>query len=335
MSAEVVCGSCGKRLKVRPEWAGKKVKCPACGAMSVVGAGAAEVAVRAADTPGAAPPRPAGRAATVEPVDVLPLQPVADAKEAPLPAPARGGEDACPECGQPMARDAVICLDCGFNRKTGKQLKTVSRRIERTWYLGGLFEPAVIVVFVMLCLGLAGAAFLGMQLAAGAEEAEGGAPALGAANQDVSIILGAVLVAAGAVLGGMLLLGTFTRIRITRDRGGKPLLFRDRWMFFFPVARSKIELDEYRLIRLGHKEGGTQVHLLAMLMLFILCGLLPGLLFYFLLFRGSTFTLEVAGEHEGGLAPDVEPEVLYRGPSEAKMRAIGDSLKEIAELRYG
>jgi hypothetical protein len=333
MSAELVCGGCGKRLKVRPEWAGKKVKCPACGTMTVVRAGAREAALRAADPARPGPPRPSEEVPTVGPIDLLPLEPAAEAREppAPAPAPAKGGDDSCPECGAAMARDAVICLDCGFNRKTGKQLKTVSRRIERTWYLGGFFEPAVIVVFVMLCLGLAGAAFVAYGAFTEEDLGEGGpAPELGA-----GFVVGAMLVAAGAVLGGMLLLGTFTRIRITRDRGGKPLLFRDRWMIFIPVARSKLDLDEYQVIRLGHKEGGTQVHLLAMLLLFFLCGLLPGLIFYFLLFRGSTFTLEVVGEHEGGIAPDVEPEVLYRGPSEAKMRAIGDSLKEIAGLRYG
>jgi predicted RNA-binding Zn-ribbon protein involved in translation (DUF1610 family) len=337
MSAELECGGCGKRLKVRPEWEGKKAKCPACGAVSVVRAAepAREAAVRPADFPGPGSPPPPGNVLTVEPVDALPLQPAPDAGQGRAPAPAAGGDDACPECGQPMARDAVICLDCGFNRKTGKQLKTVSRRVERTWYLGGVFEPAVIVVFVLLILVLGAVAFFGHELLAAAEMNDGGPPEANTAADLGRIIVEAVLVVAGVVLGALLLLGTFTRIRITRDRGGKPLLFRDRWMFFIPVARSTLQLDEYQLIRLGHKEGGAQIHLLAMLLLLFLCGLLPGLIFYMLLFRGSTFTLEVAGEHEGGLAPEVEPEVLYRGPSEAKMRAIGDSLKEIAGLRYG
>jgi hypothetical protein len=336
MSAELECGGCGKRLKVRPEWAGKKVKCPACGTTSVVGAAGSvrEAAVRAAP-PGAAPPPPAAGVLTVEPVDVVPLEPSADTGQGRAATPDGGGDDACPECGRSMARDAIICLDCGFNRKTGKQLKTVSKRVERTWYLGGVFEPAVVVVFVLLCLVLATVAYFGYELSAGAELADGVAPNMSGADLTVNVVVAAVLVVGGIVLGAALLLGTFTRIRITRDRGGNPLLFRDRWMLFVPVARTTLNLDEYQLIRLGHKEGGTQIHLLAMLMFLFLCGLLPGLIFYMLLFRGSTFTLEVAGEHEGGLAPDVEPEVLYRGPSEAKMRAIGDSLKEIAELRYG
>jgi hypothetical protein len=333
MSAELECGQCGKRLRVRPEWAGKKAKCPACGAVSVVPvAGTAlGTAIRPADSPGevlvVAPLDDA-------PLDVVPLQPEPDAGK--KPAPGKGAAGTCPECGTSMAADAVICLDCGFNRKTGKQLKTVSKRIERTWYLGGLFEPSVIVVFVLVVLVMATVAFLSTSLTAGAEEVQGVAHGGNTStDQGEYIVVAAVLVVAGIVLGALLLLGNFTRIRITRDRGGKPLLYRDRWLFFIPAGRKTLDLDDYQLIKLGHKGGGANPSVVALLLCLILCGLLPGLIFYFLQFRGSTFTLEVAGEHEGGYAPDVEPEVLYRGPSEAKMRSIGDALKEIAELRYG
>jgi hypothetical protein len=315
MNAEFECGGCGKRLKVRPEWTGKKARCPACGAVSAVPAAgpAPGTAVRPAAPPRPGPTPPPGDVLTVEPLEpvgVIPLQPEPDAAAEVPPAPA-AAEDTCPECGAFMARDAVICLDCGFNRKTGKQLKTVSRRIERHWYLGGFSDPAVVLVFVLLYMFLALAAYLSEDL-----------------------LVGALLLAAG-VLPGVLLLGTFTRVRITRDREGRPLLFRDRWVFFIPVAHATIDLDEYQVIRLGHQEGGTEVHAVAALLLLILCGLIPGLVFWMLLFRGSTFTLEIAGAHEGGHAGDIEPEVLYRGRSETKMRAIGDALKEIAGLRYG
>ena len=33
-------------------------------------------------------------------------------------------ESKCPGCGKPMEYDAVICMECGFNRKTGRQLTT-------------------------------------------------------------------------------------------------------------------------------------------------------------------------------------------------------------------
>ena len=333
MSVDMECGRCGKRLRVRAEWAGKKAKCPACGAVSVVPA--ADAALGTASRP-ADPP---GEVLTVAPIDdapldVVPLQPEPDAGKKPAPAP--GAPGTCPECGVAMAADAVICLDCGFNRKTGKQLKTVSKRIERTWYLGGLFEPTVIVVFILTVLVLATVAFLSANLAATTDLVEDVRTHQNeAADLSEYIIVAAVLVVIGTVLGALLLLGNFTRIRITRDRGGKPLLLRDRWLFFIPTGHATIDLDGYQLIKLGHKEGGANPSVIALLLCLFLCGLVPGLIFYLLLFRGSSFTLEVAGEHEGGYAPAVEPEVLYRGPSEVKMRAIGDALKEIAGLRYG
>jgi hypothetical protein len=319
MTIDLTCGGCGKRLKVRPEWAGKKARCPTCGAVSVVPAAgpAPGTAVRPAGPARPGPTPPPGDVLTVEPLDpvgIIPLQPEPDAaaEAPPVPvAPAAPAEDTCPECGAFLARDAVICLDCGFNRKTGKQLKTVSRRIERHWYLGGFSDPAAWLVFVLLYM------FLGLA---------------GYLSED--LLVGAVLLAVG-VLPGVLLLGTFTRVRITRDREGRPLLFRDRWVFFIPVAHATIDLDEYQVIRLGHQEGGTEVHAVAALLLLILCGLIPGLVFWALLFRGSTFTLEIAPEHDDSRAADVEPEVIYRGRSETKMRALGDALKEIAGLRYG
>ncbi|NQU22953.1 MAG: hypothetical protein HQ567_16880 [Candidatus Nealsonbacteria bacterium] len=32
---------------------------------------------------------------------------------------------ACPSCSQPMAGNAVLCIQCGFNRQTGKHMQTV------------------------------------------------------------------------------------------------------------------------------------------------------------------------------------------------------------------
>ncbi len=40
-----------------------------------------------------------------------------------IPPPERE-ESKCPECGKPMEPDAVICMECGFNRKSGRKLTT-------------------------------------------------------------------------------------------------------------------------------------------------------------------------------------------------------------------
>ena len=33
-------------------------------------------------------------------------------------------ESLCPNCGKPMEDNAVICMECGFNRKTGGRIAT-------------------------------------------------------------------------------------------------------------------------------------------------------------------------------------------------------------------
>jgi hypothetical protein len=82
MSIVVSC-SCGKRFKVPDELAGKRGKCQACGQVVAV--------------PKAAPEAPATPASTT---------------------PAR----ACPTCRKPLAANAVICVACGLDLRSGKQL---------------------------------------------------------------------------------------------------------------------------------------------------------------------------------------------------------------------
>ena len=70
----------------------------------------------------------------VVPVHVTPVvdPPAAPPPLPPLeapPRPLRADGPPCPECGEPMAGEAVVCLVCGFNHTTGKRLKTVSHRL--------------------------------------------------------------------------------------------------------------------------------------------------------------------------------------------------------------
>lgn len=82
MAIIVQCG-CGKRLKVRDELAGRRVRCPACDRAVVVPAASAMAQPEAES-----PPR-------------LSL---------------------CPSCGKPIAPGAVVCTNCGLNIKSGKRL---------------------------------------------------------------------------------------------------------------------------------------------------------------------------------------------------------------------
>jgi phage FluMu protein Com len=108
MKINVKCAQCGNTLAVDEKFAGKKGKCPKCGAVFVIQPPAANAA------PAAPPARPA-----------------ATPKSAPAPAPkvtagtVSEGPKSCLGCGKAVDAKAVICMNCGYNFKTGKKLNTI------------------------------------------------------------------------------------------------------------------------------------------------------------------------------------------------------------------
>src|SRR5215208_7702281 len=93
-SPKFSCAACGKEFRWKPEIAGRKAKCK-CGQTLTVPA---------------APPAPAA-------VQTAPPPPP------PAPAPAT---PACPECGADLPANAVLCVNCGYNLKTGQKIAGVA-----------------------------------------------------------------------------------------------------------------------------------------------------------------------------------------------------------------
>lgn len=98
--AMFACPGCGKQYGWKPELAGRKAKCQKCGQVLVVPA-SPEAAAAAGP---AVPQAPAGAGA--------------------VPAGAAPAQAGCPSCKQPVAPGAVICVQCGYNFKTGQRLST-------------------------------------------------------------------------------------------------------------------------------------------------------------------------------------------------------------------
>ena len=114
-SPKFMCTSCGKEFRWKPEIAGRKAKCK-CGQTLTVPS--------APPAPKAAPaPKVAARAAEPNPLE-WPDEPAADYSEVP-PPPAPSGA-ACPSCGAGLAANAVLCVNCGYNLKTGKKIGGVA-----------------------------------------------------------------------------------------------------------------------------------------------------------------------------------------------------------------
>ena len=110
----VMC-ACGRKLKAPATAVGKKARCPACGNTLVLAAAgiAPEPATAARDVP--LPP----------PIGIPTAEDIAqDALSTPAEYPetisAPTSVNGCPQCKSPMAAGAVLCVNCGFDTRTGR-----------------------------------------------------------------------------------------------------------------------------------------------------------------------------------------------------------------------
>jgi hypothetical protein len=55
----------------------------------------------------------------------IPVKPAAVPAAPATSAPAPASSDACPSCNAPLASGAVLCVNCGYNLKTGQKLAAV------------------------------------------------------------------------------------------------------------------------------------------------------------------------------------------------------------------
>jgi hypothetical protein len=133
MSITLDCPSCGQRLRVGDEHAGKRARCPSC-----------ESAVPVPDekTYGIA-------------LDADDLQKPAGKQGRPKRPPLKPGERPCPNCGTGMKPKAVLCIDCGYDHRLRGQRETESRLFAHSWD-GGIG----LVLRLLGLLGQLGVAFI-------------------------------------------------------------------------------------------------------------------------------------------------------------------------------
>ncbi len=138
MAIRVIC-TCGKSLAVKDEYAGKRLKCPGCGQTLKVPVGAA------------AKPQPASGPETAKPAASKPAAP-------PIAKERKAASKACPSCDATMPTNAVLCVNCGYDWRTGSKLKSDERTGDKrrtAWIIaasaggGGLLVGAVVVYFAL------------------------------------------------------------------------------------------------------------------------------------------------------------------------------------------
>ena len=112
------CRSCEKKISVRAEYAGKKVKCPGCKQplRVPIGAGTGDDA--------AAKSYSLSDLAEMEANADIELRELSSkAKDQSNSVRIKGGKD-CPQCASSVKKEAVLCVNCGHNFDSGKQVKT-------------------------------------------------------------------------------------------------------------------------------------------------------------------------------------------------------------------
>ncbi len=104
MPIEFNCPACQRKYRVKDELAGKTAKCGKCSHRMQI--------------PLAAPPD----IPDLADLDAGPGSWADDELQAPAPVAAKPAAppSMCKECGAPMAGDAIVCLLCGFDKRTGK-----------------------------------------------------------------------------------------------------------------------------------------------------------------------------------------------------------------------
>lgn len=110
---------CGKSFKVKADLAGKTLKCPACS--------------KPVKVPGSAAPQPAAaRNKAAEKADLPDMDGLGDLlDEVDLTGTTTGHR--CPGCRTELTTDDVVCVECGYNFKLGRQMRT--KKVESTTHV--------------------------------------------------------------------------------------------------------------------------------------------------------------------------------------------------------
>lgn len=149
----------------------------------------------------------------------------------------------CPNCDADLEPGAVLCIDCGYNTKTGRQLKTRSTRPRhdfgsspRTpWRL----YPAIGLAALgcVLCIGSAVLSQTGYRHQAGV---------------GFGIVVGLVLLLLLSPL-----LGCGSTVSVTRNKRGKAILVKNTWICFYPLKAHTIHLDDWEAMYFEYWPAGN------------------------------------------------------------------------------
>jgi hypothetical protein len=256
--------------------------------------------------PGSATPAPAPSPATAAiPVRENSRMPAPEEEDSSPYGVDKAVEQPCPECGRFLPADAVLCPYCGFHQKTRKKAARKFEPIERVWESGMPLEQRrkwfLIGQAVALPLAFLGARALGHWLA----------------------FLGPWLTF--TLLTGFLL-GTYSRVNLSRNKKGKVHLVQTWRIFFQERPATVFKTWQYEGVVTG-KTRDADFWDWVMFFLFLSMGIVPGVLWYYFAIWKDSFFLALAKDHGH---PDIR---LYQGWDEEKMKDMARTLCTAAGWR--
>jgi hypothetical protein len=214
-------------------------------------------------------------------------------------------ERPCPECRKPLPRDAALCTFCGYNLRTGKKAVQEYEPVTRDWQGGW---PAG----VRLGLFLAGQALF--LTAAFTSVIAADAPVFGV------FFPWLVFTAMTAFL-----LGTYDRIHLTRNKKGRVRLTKTWTICFLPRPAEEVDVHDYGGVVYGPMHETSFMEWLILVML-VLAGIIPGILWFYFVFFRTTFQVALSKEHG---YPEL---VLYRGSNQEMVLDIARTVRNVAHL---
>lgn len=213
----------------------------------------------------------------------------------------------CPKCSYMLPPGSVLCVRCGFHLKIRRKIVKSYEPLARVWETNAGYKTRLSIFWscttAFSALGLAGVF-------------------RGEASLGVFLVSFAVVEALMAFL-----LGTFTRILLTRDVRGRVQLTKTWRMAFFTRQPQTIQVRGYEgIVGVRQNEIGIWEYLICFLLLGF--GILPGVLWWYFVIHKETFQLSLSQDH------GFPTYLVYSGWSEMQMKEIAYALRDATGLRY-
>ena len=279
----LTCTNCGDRIDVPAGFARAKARCPECGYYTDVPAEIREAEPEPPIAPPVTVPPTTGRPRKArvvprgDPRDTRPLfEPATDDPagppllegtddfddDQPYAVPGTGTRP-CPHCRGELPLDAQFCVHCGRDIATGRKPTRQYQPVSREWFEGWHLSTRWAVLVAVLAID---AMLLGIAISA-----NGGV---------VSNVLGMMF----NVVMQAFILGTFRHLSVKRNPTGKTTITVVQRIAFVPTPTNKVEWRQSQAVgTVPTHDSGVMAWFFCVYLL--LLGVLPGLIFYWLVIR--------------------------------------------------